>query len=49
MVNTMVKVHLRCIRIPVYVVYLFGFKIGKYFFFNGGRYEGQYKDDKFNG
>jgi len=49
MINSIIKVHLGSIRIPFCVIYLFEFKIGKYFFRNGDRYEGQFKYFKFNG
>ena len=49
MINSMVKVHLGAKRFPLCVINLFGFEIGKLFFSSGNRYEGEFKDDKFNG
>ena len=49
MTTSMVKVHLSSKRIPFCVIYLFSFKIGKYFKADGTRYDGEFKDGKFNG
>jgi len=49
MINSMVKVHLGAKRFPLCVINLFGFEIGKLFFSSGNRYEGEFKDAKFNG
>jgi len=38
-------VWLGVLRFPFDLIYLFAFKIGK-FFSNGGRYEGEFKDGK---
>jgi len=45
----MVKVCLGIIKFLFFVIYLFAFKIGKYFYQCGTRYEGEFKDGKFNG
>jgi len=45
----MVKVQFGSKRILFCVICLFTFKIGKYFESNGDRYEGQFKDNKYNG
>ena len=42
-------VHLYNIRFHFCVIYLFAFTIGKYFYQSGTRYEGEFKDNKFNG
>ena len=48
-INSMVKVQFGSKRILFCVICLFTFKIGKYFESNGDRYEGQFKDNKYNG